>query len=119
MDARFSEQIPYKYFRCRFQCLLKEQSAPNEYVDDRATSGKILEECGAFAHRYRLGLSQVFLRSDLLDELEERRELNLNGLIEHFQEVCRKYLAAKWLAKRRVQEIAIRCIQRNGRAYGK
>lgn len=25
----------------------------------------------------------------------------------------------KWLAKRRVQEIAIRCIQRNGRAYAK
>lgn len=62
---------------------------------------------------------QVLLRSDLLDELEERRELCLSGLIEHFQQICRKYLATKWLAKRRVQEIAIRCIQRNGRVYAK
>ncbi|VDK63119.1 unnamed protein product [Onchocerca ochengi] len=115
----FPEQIPYKYFRCRFQCLLKEQNISSEYMDDRAISGKILEELGAFSHRYRLGLSQVLLRSDLLDELEERREFCLSGLIEHFQQICRKYLAVKWLAKRRVQEIAIRCIQRNGRAYGK
>uniref|UniRef100_A0A915PS61 Myosin motor domain-containing protein n=1 Tax=Setaria digitata TaxID=48799 RepID=A0A915PS61_9BILA len=115
----FPEQIPYKYFRCRFQCLLKEQNTSIEYMDDRTISGKILEDSGAFPHRYRLGLSQVLLRSDLLDELEERRELCLNGVIEHFQQICRKYLAAKWLAKRRVQEIAIRCIQRNGRAYAK
>ncbi|VBB30228.1 unnamed protein product [Acanthocheilonema viteae] len=115
----FPEQIPYKYFRCRFQCLLKEQNTSSEYMDDRAISGKILEELGAFSHRYRLGLSQVLLRSDLLDELEERRELCLSGLIGHFQQICRKYLAMKWLAKRRVQEIAIRCIQRNGRAYAK
>ncbi|MCP9265503.1 hypothetical protein DINM_020823 [Dirofilaria immitis] len=115
----FSGANSYKYFRCRFQCLLKEQNTSSEYMDDRAISDKILEEMGAFPHRYRLGLSQVLLRSDLLDELEERRELCLSGLIEHFQQVCRKYLAMKWLAKRRVQEIAIRCIQRNGRAYGK
>ncbi|EJW86928.1 hypothetical protein WUBG_02162 [Wuchereria bancrofti] len=115
----FPEQIPYKYFRCRFQCLLKERNTSSEYMDDRAISGKILEELGAFPHRYRLGLSQVLLRNDLLDELEERRELCLSGLIEHFQQVCRKYLAMKWLAKRRVQEIAIGCIQRNGRAYAK
>ncbi|CAG9533454.1 unnamed protein product [Cercopithifilaria johnstoni] len=115
----FPEQIPYKYFRCRFQCLLKEQNTPSEYMDDRAISGKILKELGAFPHRYRLGLSQVLVRSDLLDELEERRELCLTGLIEHFQQICRKYLAMKWLAKRRVQEIAMRCIQRNGRAYAK
>ncbi|VDN02002.1 unnamed protein product [Thelazia callipaeda] len=115
----YPEQIPYKYFRCRFQCLLTEKNICHEYIDDRTVSGKILKQCGAFPHRYRLGLSQVLLRSDLLDELEERRELCLNGLIEHFQQVCRKYLAMRWLSKRRVQEIAIRCIQRNGRAYAK
>lgn len=59
----FPEQIPYKYFRCRFQCLLKEQNTPSEYMDDRAISDKILEEMGAFPHRYRLGLSQV-IRQD-------------------------------------------------------
>lgn len=51
--------------------------------------------------------------------MEDRRELGLSGLIEHFQHICRKYLATKWLTKRRVKEIAIRCIQRNGRAYAK
>lgn len=57
------------------------------------------------------------MRSDALDELEERRELCLNGFIEKLQYLCRKHLANKWLARRRIMETAIRCIQRNGRSY--
>ncbi|VDM24532.1 unnamed protein product [Toxocara canis] len=59
------------------------------------------------------------LRSDVLADLENRREQCLNGMIVSLQRACREHLAAKWLARRRTLETAIRCIQRNGRCYMK
>ena len=54
---------------------------------------------------------QVLLAADVLCELEDRRELSLSGLVTAFQRECRRYLASKWLQRRRVLETAIRCIQ--------
>lgn len=54
---------------------------------------------------------QVLLAADVLCELEDRRELSLSGLVTAFQRECRRYLAAKWLQRRRVLETAIKCIQ--------
>lgn len=54
---------------------------------------------------------QLLLANDVLQELEDRRELSLSGLIVAFQRHCRKYLANRWLEKRRVLETAIKCIQ--------
>ena len=68
-------------------------------------------------HRYRLGISQILLRSDILVELEEKRDFQLSGVIESLQRECRLYLSRKWLEKRRLQEMAIRCIQKNGLLY--
>lgn len=60
---------------------------------------------------------QVLLRNEVMAGLEEKREICLSGLIVSLQRVCRRYLAKRWLARRRVLETAIRCIQRNGRTY--
>lgn len=113
----YPERMPFKDFRRRFQCLMEHEDSLANVLDDRAAVGKLLEEIGIFAHRYRLGLSQVLLRSEVLAELEERRDLCLSGLIEQLQRICRRHLASKWLARRRVLETAIRCIQSNGRSY--
>uniref|UniRef100_A0A915E7I2 Uncharacterized protein n=1 Tax=Ditylenchus dipsaci TaxID=166011 RepID=A0A915E7I2_9BILA len=48
-----------------------------------------------FEHRYRLGLSQILLRNDVLVELEERRDLSLSGLVVSLQRQCRMYLASR------------------------
>lgn len=53
------------------------------------------------------------MRSDLLSQLEDRRDEKLSSVVTKMQAHCRSFLARKRLEKRKVQEIAMRCIQRN------
>lgn len=101
-------------FRRRFQCLVPlNQHNLNDALDDRSATQRILQTSEIFEHRYRLGLSQILLRSDVLVELEERRDICLSGLIVSLQFQCRHALAARWLEKRRIHEQAVKCLQRN------
>lgn len=106
-----------QYIIC-FSLLDEHQQTLDEVsLDDRSQVQKILQKMEIFEHRYRLGISQILLRADLLMELEEKRDMALCGLISSLQAHCRQTLARLWLAKRRVQEIAIKCIQRNARLH--
>uniref|UniRef100_A0AC34R191 Unconventional myosin-XVIIIa n=1 Tax=Panagrolaimus sp. JU765 TaxID=591449 RepID=A0AC34R191_9BILA len=116
----YPERLPFKDFRRRFQCLIQNHSNPiniQDALDDRGAVKKILETMDIDEHRYRLGISQILLRSDILVELEEKRDLQLSGLIESLQKQCRLHLSYKWLEKRRLQDMAIKCIQKNGLLY--
>ncbi|KAI1733242.1 myosin head (motor domain) domain-containing protein [Ditylenchus destructor] len=119
-NRAYPERMPFRLFRRLFHCLVGDNvnsTLDESALDDRSQVQKILEKMEIFEHRYRLGISQILLRSDVLMELEEKRDLALSGLIGSFQSRCREYLARRWLAKRRVQEIAIKCIQRNARLH--
>lgn len=59
----------------------------------------------------------MLFRCGVLSQLEARRDELLTDRITQFQAACRGYLVRKKLAKRRVQELAVRCIQRNVRAF--
>ncbi|KAK3854776.1 hypothetical protein Pcinc_038760 [Petrolisthes cinctipes] len=61
--------------------------------------------------------SGIFFRTGAISRLEEQRDLVLSDVIIHFQAHCRGYLARKRLEKRKVQETAIRCIQKNVRKF--
>uniref|UniRef100_A0AC34FAZ7 Uncharacterized protein n=1 Tax=Panagrolaimus sp. ES5 TaxID=591445 RepID=A0AC34FAZ7_9BILA len=116
----YPERLPFRDFRRRFQCLIQSHDTPkniHDALDDRGAVKKILEAMDIDDHRYRLGISQVLLRSDILVELEEKRDFQLSGLIESLQRECRLHLSRKWLEKRRLQEMAIRCIQKNAQLY--
>ncbi|CAD6190812.1 unnamed protein product [Caenorhabditis auriculariae] len=115
----FPERVSFRDFRRRFGCLAEDESRSNinDTLDDRAAVAGIMERMDIHDQRFRLGISQVLLASDVLNELEDRRELCLSGLIGCFQMECRRHLAAKWLQKRRVLDTAIRCIQKNGQSY--
>ncbi|XP_046804471.1 unconventional myosin-XVIIIa isoform X8 [Lucilia cuprina] len=70
------------------------------------------------------GLASVFLvskcilfRSGVLSELEAKRDELLSDRIIQLQAYCRGHLARKAMAQRRVQELAVRCIQRNVKAF--
>ncbi|WKY03227.1 hypothetical protein Q1695_004738 [Nippostrongylus brasiliensis] len=117
----YPERVSFRDFRRRFGCLVEDElnSSIDNALDDRAAVSKILESMDIHQHRYRLGISQVLLAADVLCELEDRRELSLSGLVTAFQRECRRHLASKWLQRRRVLETAIRCIQKNGKAYMK
>ncbi|XP_058462941.1 unconventional myosin-XVIIIa isoform X2 [Malaya genurostris] len=66
---------------------------------------------------YRIGPSQVLFRSGVLNQLEAKRDELLSDRIIQLQAFSRGHLARKRLAQRRVQELAVKCIQRNVRAF--
>uniref|UniRef100_A0A1I7SJH3 Myosin motor domain-containing protein n=1 Tax=Bursaphelenchus xylophilus TaxID=6326 RepID=A0A1I7SJH3_BURXY len=78
----YPERMPFRDFRRRFQCLVKENYTNlslSDTLDDRSAVKKIFEKMQIFEFRYRLGISQVLVRSDVLAELEEKRDLCLSG----------------------------------------
>ncbi|KAI5626748.1 unconventional myosin-XVIIIa isoform X1 [Silurus asotus] len=62
---------------------------------------------------YHMGLSRVFFRAGVLAKLEEQRDLQTRRNITLFQATCRGYLARQAFKKRKIQDLAIRCIQKN------
>ncbi|XP_016952331.1 unconventional myosin-XVIIIa isoform X11 [Drosophila biarmipes] len=62
-------------------------------------------------------LCLILFRSGVLSELEAKRDVLLSDRIIQLQAFCRGYLARKKMSQRRVQELAVRCIQRNVKAF--
>lgn len=60
-------------------------------------------------------LSQVFMKPWVLDELEKKQTLRLEGRFISLQSNCRGYLARRRLEKMKVRDVAIRCVQKNVR----
>nr|XP_018902236.1 PREDICTED: centrosomal protein of 290 kDa isoform X3 [Bemisia tabaci] len=60
---------------------------------------------------------QIFFRSGVLAQLELQRDAKLTDRIIKLQSHCRGYLARKKLAKLKVEDLAVRCIQRNVRKF--
>ncbi|XP_015048105.2 unconventional myosin-XVIIIa isoform X11 [Drosophila yakuba] len=59
----------------------------------------------------------ILFRSGVLSDLEAKRDVLLSDRIIQLQAFCRGYLARKKMSQRRVQELAVRCIQRNVKAF--
>ncbi|RXN07678.1 unconventional myosin-XVIIIa-like isoform X1 [Labeo rohita] len=55
----------------------------------------------------------VFFRAGVLAKLEEHRDIQTRRNITLFQAACRGYLARQAFKKRKIQDLAIRCIQKN------
>ncbi|XP_046414951.1 unconventional myosin-XVIIIa isoform X3 [Neodiprion fabricii] len=62
--------------------------------------------------RYR---TQIFFRSGALEQLESQRDEKLTGHVILLQARCRGYLARRKLNTLKLQDMAVRCIQRNVR----
>jgi myosin-18 len=52
-----------------------------------------------------------------LSQLESQRDERLAGMVVNLQAHCRGYLARRRLAQRKLQDLAVRCIQRNVRKF--
>ncbi|XP_076176790.1 unconventional myosin-XVIIIa isoform X3 [Ptiloglossa arizonensis] len=66
---------------------------------------------------YRVGQSQIFFRSGTLERFEGQRDEKLTGHIILLQARCRGYLARRKLNTLKLQDLAVRCIQRNVRKW--
>lgn len=60
---------------------------------------------------------QIFFRAGVLQIIVSQRDEQLSGIFTQLQACCRGYLARKDYAKRKVNDIAIRCIQRNVKKF--
>lgn len=60
---------------------------------------------------------QIFFRDSVLTFLEAQRDERLTDTFVHLQARCRGYLSRKGLAQRKLQDTAVRCIQRNVRRF--
>ncbi|XP_076684280.1 unconventional myosin-XVIIIa isoform X7 [Andrena cerasifolii] len=60
---------------------------------------------------------QIFFRSGTLERLEAQRDEKLTGHIILLQARCRGYLARRKLNALKLQDLAVRCIQRNVRKW--
>lgn len=106
----FPESVPLTEFVRRFG-LLGDVSSKTVSVEDILSSNEI------DSSTYRIGMSLVLFRCGVLNQLEAKRDELLTDRITQFQAFCRGYLVRHKLAQRRVQELAVRCIQRNVRAF--
>uniref|UniRef100_A0A671F8Z2 Myosin XVIIIA n=1 Tax=Rhinolophus ferrumequinum TaxID=59479 RepID=A0A671F8Z2_RHIFE len=60
-----------------------------------------------------MGLSRVFFRAGTLARLEEQRDEQSSRNLTLFQAACRGYLARQHFKKKKIQDLAIRCVQKN------
>lgn len=114
----YPEFLPFSEFRRRFDILLPRNERQQEPVlDEKQVVQKMIEFMELDSRSYRIGLSQIFFRSGCLAQLEDSRDEKLNDCILEFQAHCRGFIGRKKLKQMRVQQIALKCIQRNIRKY--
>ncbi|XP_055903610.1 unconventional myosin-XVIIIa isoform X4 [Eupeodes corollae] len=107
----FPESVPLNEFVRRFGLLGDVSTSKDITVEQILMANEIDPST------YRIGPSQVLFRSGVLSQLEAKRDELLSDRIIQLQAYCRGYLARKRVSQRRVQEIAVRCIQRNVKAF--
>ncbi|XP_016516918.1 unconventional myosin-XVIIIa-like isoform X8 [Poecilia formosa] len=113
----YPDHMVFSEFRRRFDVLaphLTKKHGRNDIVpDEKRAVQELLESLELEKSSYHLGLSKVFFRAGTLSMLEEQRDVQTRRNISLFQAACRGYLARQAFKKRKIQDLAIRCIQKN------
>ncbi|KAK4877864.1 hypothetical protein RN001_010370 [Aquatica leii] len=113
----FPHFMPLCEFRRRFQFLGGDLRPTSPVMDERKAVDDMLLSLDLELSGYRVGLSQIFFRSGVLTQLENQRDERLAGMVINLQAHCRGYMARKRLTQRKLQDLAVRCIQRNVRKF--
>ncbi|KAF7992526.1 hypothetical protein HCN44_004870 [Aphidius gifuensis] len=110
----FPKYMPLSEFRRQFGLLSNDANVrPGSPIDERRTIENMLLSVDVDSASYRVGQSQIFFRAGALERLESQRDEKLTGHIILLQARCRGYLARKKLNTLKLQDLAVRCIQRN------
>uniref|UniRef100_A0A0P6DC77 Unconventional myosin-XVIIIa n=1 Tax=Daphnia magna TaxID=35525 RepID=A0A0P6DC77_9CRUS len=119
----YPDYMPLGEFVRRFNVVVPPDALPaslltglnNSTASEKQAAEILLLHIDMERSSYRLGLSQVFFRPGVLSQLEDQRDEKITSRVVKFQAQCRGFLARKRLIKLKVQDVAIRCIQRNVR----
>ncbi|XP_062409147.1 unconventional myosin-XVIIIa isoform X4 [Sardina pilchardus] len=113
----YPDHLVFSEFRRRFDVLaphLSKKHGRNFIVtDEKRAVQELLESLELEKSSYHMGLSRVFFRAGVLAKLEEQRDIQTRRNITLFQAACRGYLARQSFKKRKIQDLAIHCIQKN------
>ncbi|XP_068271560.1 unconventional myosin-XVIIIa isoform X2 [Nyctibius grandis] len=113
----YPDHMVFAEFRRRFDVLAphltKKHGRNYIVVDEKRAVEELLESLDLEKSSYHMGLSRVFFRAGSLARLEEQRDTQTSRNITLFQAVCRGFLARQQFKKRKIQDLAIRCVQKN------
>ncbi|XP_077360627.1 unconventional myosin-XVIIIa-like isoform X3 [Festucalex cinctus] len=113
----YPDHMVFSEFRRRFDVLaphLTKKHGRNYIVKDEQRAVEELLEClDLEKSSYHMGVSRLFFKAGVSVKLEEQRDEQTKRNLILFQAACRGYLARQAFKKRKIQDLAIRCIQKN------
>ncbi|XP_019714468.1 unconventional myosin-XVIIIa-like isoform X2 [Hippocampus comes] len=113
----YPDHMVFSEFRRRFDVLaphLTKKHGRNYIVkDEQRAVEELLESLDLEKSSYHMGVSRLFFKAGTLAKLEEQRDEQTKRNLILFQAACRGYLARQAFKKRKIQDLAIRCIQKN------
>ncbi|XP_044030389.1 LOW QUALITY PROTEIN: unconventional myosin-XVIIIb-like [Siniperca chuatsi] len=116
----YPEHMTLSDFRCRFQALsppiMKRYASMFVNHDERKAVEELLVELDLDKRSIVVGASRVFMKRGVLHYLEQQRDQQVTGWLVHLQAACVGHLARQKYRKLKVQQMAVRCLQRNLRA---
>uniref|UniRef100_A0A3P9MEK1 Myosin motor domain-containing protein n=1 Tax=Oryzias latipes TaxID=8090 RepID=A0A3P9MEK1_ORYLA len=113
----FPDHMSLSDFRCHFQALsppiMKRYASMFVSHDERKAVEELLVELDVDKKRIVVGSSRVFMRRGVLRDLEQQRDQQVTGWLVHLQAAGLGHLARQKYRRLKVQQMAVRCLQRN------
>ncbi|XP_030625348.1 unconventional myosin-XVIIIb [Chanos chanos] len=113
----YPDHMSLSDFRCRFQALsppvMKRYGSVFITPDERKAVEELLTDLDLEKKSIVLGTSRVFLRRGVLRSLEQQRDQLVHGWLFQLQAACLGHLARQRYRRLKVQQMAVRCVQRN------
>uniref|UniRef100_A0A671LCP4 Unconventional myosin-XVIIIa-like n=1 Tax=Sinocyclocheilus anshuiensis TaxID=1608454 RepID=A0A671LCP4_9TELE len=113
----YPDHTVFSEFRRRFDVLaphLTKKLGRNYIVkDEKRAVEELLDSLELEKSSYHMGLSRVFFRAGTVAKLEGQRDEHTRQNITLFQAACRGFLSRQAFKKRKIQDLAIRCVQKN------
>ncbi|XP_074546417.1 unconventional myosin-XVIIIb [Halichoeres trimaculatus] len=118
--AGYPEHMTLSDFRCHFQALsppiMKRYASMFVSHDERKAVEELLVELDLDKKSIIVGASRVFMKRGVLRYLEQQRDQQVTGWLVNLQAACLGHVARQMYRKLKVQQMAVRCLQRNIRA---
>ncbi|MCJ8742359.1 hypothetical protein PDJAM_G00081270 [Pangasius djambal] len=115
----YPDHMSLSDFRCRFQALsppvMKRYGSVFITPNERKAVEELLIELDLDKKSIVLGASKVFLKRGVLRSLDVQRDGLVNNWLVQMQAACLGHLARQKYRRLKVQQMAVRCIQRNVR----
>ncbi|XP_072570134.1 unconventional myosin-XVIIIb isoform X2 [Paramormyrops kingsleyae] len=116
----YPDHMSLSDFRCRFQALsppvMKRYGSVFITPDEKKAVGELLIDLDMDRKSIVVGASRVFMKRGVMLSLEQQRDQLVSGWLVLLQASCVGHQARQKYRCMKVQQMAVRCVQRNVRA---